>query len=90
MCVVFLASAGHAAGKLKIVAIGAKMGDAKQSYVSFFPAMRFGTEEINQQGGNIGKQVEIIELDNKNSALGSKLAAQKAVSDGVIGVIGAF
>jgi len=51
---------------------------------------RLAVEELNRQGGLLGKQVELIELDNKNIPLGSRLAAQKAVQAGVIAVLGPF
>jgi len=38
----------------------------------------------------MGNTIELIIFDNKSTALGSKLAAKKAVQAGVICVIGAF
>ena len=49
---------------------------------------RFAIEDLNRIGGLLGRQIELVELDNHNSALGSKQAAQKAVEAGVIAVIG--
>jgi len=47
-------------------------------------------EELNHKGGLLGRQVELIELDNKNTPIGSRLAAQKAVQAGVIAVLAPF
>jgi len=73
------------------VKLGLIYGEA--SYSSKGPLLdllgaRLAVQELNSQGGLLGKQVELIELDNKNTPLGSKAAAQKAVQEGVIAVIG--
>jgi branched-chain amino acid transport system substrate-binding protein len=49
---------------------------------------RLAVEELNSQGGLLGRQVELVELDNKNTPLGSRAAALKAVKEGVVAVIG--
>jgi branched-chain amino acid transport system substrate-binding protein len=49
---------------------------------------RLAVEELNSQGGLFGRQIELVELDNKNTPLGSRAAAQKAVKEGVVAVIG--
>ncbi len=78
----------EAAETLKIAAIFAKTGKASKSGSDFFQAVRFTVEGINQQGGLLGKQMELIEFDNKTTAIDSKLAAQNAVKAGVVAVIG--
>lgn len=88
--VILMASVCQSAETVKIAAIGAKTGDAATSYASLFPAIRLAAEELNKQGGLLGKQIEVLELDNKSTSLGSKIAAQKAVEAGVAAVIGAY
>ncbi len=91
ICFILMTSLSQAAETVKIAAIGAKTGDAAPSgYIRFFPVMRFAVDELNQQGGLLGKQVELLELDNKSTPLGSEQAALDAVKAGVIGVIGAL
>ena len=68
--VLVLASLGHSAETFKIAGIGAKTGDAMQSYANFLPAMRFAVDEINQHGGVLGKQIEIPFKVQENSLLG--------------------
>jgi len=51
--------------------------------------IRFAVDELNQQGGLLGKQVKLLELDNRSTALYSKKVAQKAVQANVIAVFGA-
>ncbi|MCP4023415.1 MAG: ABC transporter substrate-binding protein [Desulfobacteraceae bacterium] len=78
----------QAAETIKIASIYGKTGDAGSVYDYYLAGIRFGVEIINQQGGMLGKKVELIELDNRSTALGSKLAAKKAVNKGVTAVIG--
>ena len=73
---------------IKIGAIFAKTGNAAVVTESGFAAVSFAADEINKNGGVLGKKVVIIEYDNKSTSLGSKFAAEQAVRDGVIGVIG--
>ena len=56
--------------------------------LTYFYAARFAVEEINKKGGLLGKPIELIEIDNQSTALGSKAAAEQAVKDGVTAVIG--
>ncbi|MDM8524927.1 ABC transporter substrate-binding protein [Desulfococcaceae bacterium HSG8] len=89
LCFVLAASVGESAETVKVAAIFAKTGKAAGVGSGFFQAARFSVEEINHQGGLLGKQIELIEFDNKTTPLDSKLAAVKAVKAGVIAVIGA-
>ena len=50
--------------------------------------VRSAVEDINRKGGLLGRQIELIELDDNDTALGARLAAQKAIEAGVIAVIG--
>jgi branched-chain amino acid transport system substrate-binding protein len=84
-----LSPAIHAAETIKVAAIFAKTGDAATPNLMFFYAARFAVEKINKKGGLLGKQLELMEIDNQSTALGSKAAAEQAVKDGVSAVIGA-
>ncbi|MCK7505107.1 MAG: ABC transporter substrate-binding protein [Desulfobacterales bacterium] len=54
----------------------------------YFYAARFAVEEINKKGGLLGKSLELIEIDNQSTALGSKAAAEQAVKNGASAIIG--
>lgn len=84
-----VASTGQAAEKIKMATIAAKTGDAAATNLVLFEAARYAVDQINQQGGLLGKQIELIEYDNMSTALGSKSAAQKTVEQDVLAVIGA-
>jgi branched-chain amino acid transport system substrate-binding protein len=51
--------------------------------------VELSVEEINNQGGLLGRPIKLIILDNKSSPIGSSMAARKAVQLGVPAVIGA-
>jgi branched-chain amino acid transport system substrate-binding protein len=78
-----------AAEPAKIAAIFAKTGVAEKDNAPNFQGVRLAVEEINSQGGLLGRQLEVIELDNNSSVIGSKQAALKAVELDVVAVIGA-
>jgi len=73
---------------IKIAAIFSQSGEAMQNSIEHLMTARYAIEEINRSGGILGKQISLIEIDNKSSALGSRHAAQKAVKENVIAVIG--
>ncbi len=74
---------------VKIACIAAETGVAAEDNAPMIQSVKMTIEEINKNGGLLGKPVELIILDNKSSSLGSKSAAKKAVTLDVTGVIGA-
>ncbi len=82
-------SSAHAAETVKVAAIFAKTGKTALYNTPALDGIRFAIKELNLQGGVLGKQLELLEFDNKSTALGSKIAAKKAVQSKVIIVFGA-
>ena len=74
---------------IQIAAIFAKTGVAAKNNISNFQGVIIAVEEINARGGLLDRPVEIIEIDNKSTPLGSKQAALEAVRLDVTAVIGA-
>ncbi|MDP5254987.1 MULTISPECIES: ABC transporter substrate-binding protein [unclassified Vibrio] len=74
---------------IKIGAIFAKTGEAAEENMVLFQAVRFAVDEVNQLGGIHGRAIELLEYDNHSNAIQSLQAAQRAVADGVLAVIGA-
>jgi branched-chain amino acid transport system substrate-binding protein len=72
-----------------IAAIFAKTGIAADDNAPLFQGVSLGVEEINSQGGLLGRKLEVIEMDNTSNSIGSKQAALKAVELDVVAVIGA-
>ncbi|MBF0574191.1 MAG: ABC transporter substrate-binding protein, partial [Desulfamplus sp.] len=81
-----------AAETIKVAAIMAKSGEAIQQVEgATTPALvgiRYAIEDINKQGGILGKQIELLEFDNKSMAIGAKIAAEEAVKAGVVAILG--
>ncbi len=90
ICLILAATVCEAAETVKIAAIFSITGNVgyKGEDNIELQAARYAVDELNRQGGLLGKPVELIEFDNKSSSIGSKLAAQKAVKSGVIAVVG--
>jgi len=85
----FSSSFAESGETIKVAAIFAKTGNAVLGNSTALNGVRFAVEELNQQGGVLGKQLELLEFDNKSTSLGSKLAAKMAVKAKVITVFGA-
>lgn len=71
-------------------AVFAKTGLAANPNVQNYTLTRFAVEEINDQGGLLGRRVVLLEYDNRSSALGARAAAERAIQDGVCAVVGPF
>lgn len=79
----------EAAETVRVASIFGKTGPGAFANKATIEGVRFAVRELNRQGGLLGKQIELLEFDNKSSAIHSKLVAQKAVKDEVIAVFGA-
>ncbi len=83
---------GEAAETVKVAAVMVKTGDAIQQIEGrATPALigvRYAIDDINKQGGLLGKQIELLEFDNKSSAIGARIAAEKAVKSGIVAILG--
>jgi branched-chain amino acid transport system substrate-binding protein len=73
---------------IKIAAIFAKTGIAAKDNAPNFQGVGLAVEETNSQGGLLGRQLAVIELDNRSNLIGSKQAALRAVELDVVAVIG--
>ena len=66
-------------------------GDNSEYGIGFTNAAKLMADQWNAQGGVLGKQIEIVPYDDKNTSEEATTIAQKIVSDGDIsGVIGHF
>lgn len=84
---------GTADGGDKIqIAVAAPMtGDNSEYGIGFYNAVLLKAKEWNDNGGVLGKQIEIVQYDDKNTSEEATTIAQKIVSDKkVVGVIGHF
>jgi len=74
---------------LNIAAIFSLTGQGANSNRSSVLGTRLAINEINDNGGLLGHNLNLILLDNMSTPIGSSLAANEAVKAGVIGIIGA-
>ncbi len=74
------------------IAVAAPMtGDNSEYGIGFANAAELMAKEWNENGGVLGKQIEIVKYDDKNTSEEATTIAQKIVSDKkVAGVIGHF
>ncbi len=77
-----------ASESIRIAAIFSQTGEASSISDEHLITVRFAVDEINNNGGILGKRIELIELDNKSTALGSRQAAIRAVNEKVVAVLG--
>lgn len=85
-------SSQAASGDTIKIAVAAPMtGDNAEYGKGFLNAAQLKADEYNADGGVLGKQVEIVAYDDKNSSEEAASIAQKIVSEGdIVGVIGHF
>jgi len=89
LAVVGIVARAAAEDTVKVAVIFALSGEAAQDNSGSYRGTVFGLEQANKHGGLLGKQIEILHIDNKSTKEGSTEAAQKAVDAGVIGILGA-
>jgi branched-chain amino acid transport system substrate-binding protein len=77
-CLLLSAPFGLAAEKVKVATVLSKTGTASIGNIITVRGLRFAVAELNQKGGVLGKQVQLVEFDNHSTALHSKRAAEMA------------
>ncbi|KSV59030.1 ABC transporter substrate-binding protein [Acetivibrio ethanolgignens] len=76
---------------IQIAVAGPMTGDNAEYGIGFANAAELMAKEWNEKGGVLGKQIEIVKFDDKNTSEEATTIAQKIVSDKkVAGVIGHF
>ena len=103
LCVALLSACGGGAAKtegndakasgdkIQIAVCGPMTGDNSEYGIGFYNAAVLKAKEWNDNGGVLGKQIEIVQYDDKNTAEEATTIAQKIISDKkVVGVIGHF
>ena len=80
-----------AEGAIKIAVAAPMTGDNAEYGKGFLNAAQMKVEEWNANGGVLGRKIEIVAYDDKNSGEEAASIAQKIISDkDIIGVIGHF
>jgi len=73
---------------IKVASIFAHTGAAASINLYSITGVREAVDEINARGGVLGKRIELVEIDNLSTPIGSKVAAEKAIAQGVTSIIG--
>lgn len=73
---------------IKIAAIYALTGVAALDNEDSWLGVRLAVDMVNNNGGILGRNLQLLEFDNQSSALGAVKAAQQAIAQDVTGVIG--
>ena len=82
---------GSSADTIKIAVAAPMTGDNAEYGQGFLNAANMMAEEWNAKGGVLGKQIDIVPYDDKNSSEEAATIAQKIVSaKDIVGVIGHF
>ena len=85
------ADTANSGDKIQIAVAGPMTGDNSEYGIGFYNAALLKAKEWNAEGGVLGKQIEIVQYDDKNTSEEATTIAQKIVSDKkVVGVIGHF
>ncbi len=90
MALVALALPARAADTIKIGVPGAHSGDLASYGLPSLSAARLVAEDFNAKGGLLGKQVEIVAVDEQCKPELATNAATKLVSDKVTAIMGAI
>ena len=92
MAMLFFSTA-FAEDTIKIAAIYALTGKAAtgeaNSNSTSLQGVRYAVDEVNKQGGILGKQIKLLVLDNNSTPIGSAIAAESAAKSGVAAIVGA-
>ncbi len=73
---------------IKIAAIYSLTGAAATSNAPSVLGVKSAVKKLNEQGGLLGKKIELLAIDNQSSPIGSNVAAEKAARLGAIAIIG--
>lgn len=74
---------------IPIAAIFSQTGQAAASNHSVLSGVRIAVDEVNSNGGVLGRPVELLIFDNQSTPIGSSIAARRAVDRQVAAIIGA-
>lgn len=83
-----LCPAARGAEPIRIAAIFSLSGPAMKSHHPSVLGARWAVEDINAGGGVLGRALLLMEIDNRSTPVGSKVAADQAATAGVTAIIG--
>ncbi len=75
-------------GAIRIASIFAKSGSGAEENSFNYHVLRLAAKVVNQSGGVIGRQIELVEFDTLSTPIGARKAAMDAARAGVSAAIG--
>lgn len=75
-------------GPIRIASIFAKSGPGAEENSLNYAVLQLAAKVVNQSGGVIGRQLELVEFDTQSTPIGARKAALDAVKTGVVAAIG--
>lgn len=88
-CCSGLQAATTAKPPIRIAAIFALTGPAAAANSPGLVGTRLAVDQLNKQGGLLGRPLSLVVLDNQSTPIGSRLAAEEAIRQEVVAIIGA-
>lgn len=73
---------------IDIAAIYALTGAAAETNAHALRGVGYAVDEINKEGGILGRKINLLVLDNQSTPIGSTLAAKEAVKANVVAIVG--
>ena len=73
---------------IDIAAIYALTGAAAEANAYALRGAGYAVDEINSQGGVLGKSINLFVFDNQSTPIGSTIAAKKAAASNVVAIVG--
>jgi branched-chain amino acid transport system substrate-binding protein len=78
----------HGEAPIDIAAIYALTGAAAESNRLALEGVGYAVDEINTQGGILGRKINLLVFDNQSTPIGSTLAAKRAAEANVAAIVG--
>jgi len=79
----------YAVEPVRVAAIFSLTGIAAKHNAPLVEMVQLAVDEVNSNGGLLGRPVDLLLLDNQSTAIGAALAAEEAIHKNVLAVIGA-
>ena len=73
---------------IDIAAIYALTGAAAEANREALQGVGYAVDEINRQGGVLGRKINLLVYDNQSTPIGSTVAAKRAAEANVVGIVG--
>lgn len=84
----FLVPPVHGEEAIDIAAIYALTGAAAEANALALRGVGYAVDEINRQGGILGRKINLLVFDNQSTPIGSTIASKRAAKANVVAIVG--